>query len=66
MAEEDARRWVRQSRYISFSLGNAPGNQFIPHGQARKARLRSGSVKRIFSAGLLLSYDPGALPQALM
>jgi len=46
--------------------GNAPGNQFIPHGQARKARLRSGSVKRIFSAGLLLSYDPGALPQALM
>jgi len=44
--------------------GNAPGNQFIPDGQALKARLSSGSVKRAFSAGVLHSHNPGALPQA--
>jgi hypothetical protein len=45
--------------------GNAPGNQFIPDGQALKARLSSGIVKRTFSAGVLHSDNPGALPQAL-
>ncbi len=45
--------------------GNAPGNQFIPHGQALTARLSSGSVKRAFSAGVLHSHNPRALPQAL-
>ena len=44
--------------------GNAPGNQFIPDGQALKARLSLGSVKRAFSAGVLHSHNPGALPQA--
>jgi hypothetical protein len=44
--------------------GNAPGNEFIPDGQALKARLSSASVKRAFSAGVLHSQNPGALPQA--
>jgi hypothetical protein len=43
--------------------GNAPGKQFIPDGQALKARLSSGSVKRAFSSGVLHSHNPGALPQ---
>jgi len=45
--------------------GNAWGNQFIPDGQALKARLSSGSVKRAFSAGPLHSHNPGALPPGL-
>jgi hypothetical protein len=43
--------------------GNALGNQFIPDGQALKARLSSGRVERAFSAGVLHFHNPGALPQ---
>jgi hypothetical protein len=45
--------------------GNAPGNQFIPDGQALKARLSSGNVKRAFSAGLLHSHKPRGAPPGL-
>ena len=46
--------------------GNAPGNQFIPDGQALKARLQFRQCEIALSA-LMFSHfrNPGALPQAL-
>jgi hypothetical protein len=64
MAEEDARGWVAAKPLCQLQLGgNAPANQFIPDGQALKARLSSGSVKRAFSAGVFDFRNPGALRQ---
>ena len=65
MAEEDARGWVAAKPQCQLQPGATPQEfDFIPDGQALKARLSSGSVKRAFSAGVLHSHNPGALPQA--
>jgi len=63
MAEGDARRWVAAKPLCQLSLGQRPRKSNHSDGQALKARLSSGSVKRAFSAGLLHSHNPGALPQ---
>ena len=43
--------------------GNAPGNQFIPDGQALNARLSSGSVNALSVLMFSDFHNPGALPQ---